>query len=393
MSRTLVDFFRQRIAALNGPSRDGRKSVQNRACVLTLLVGTAVAAADAAAAATLTTMPTGQGTTIILRGDITREDAGALDALLSASGDHKINAFRLDSPGGNLIGSIHLARIVQRHPELTTMVVNGSTCASACFLVFAAGHKRFADYRSFIGIHSVGDKRGYVTEETKAATVAMARFSAELGVPAEITDLMMVTPPDKIAWLSATDLRSMGTVMIGRPIQALRGDPRRDVPHQGPLPRLYPKLAGARDLPKMQAELVQRASDAASKADYATAIKIWRQLADAGHAAAQYNLGQMYYAGQGVRQDFGEAFRWYQRAAERGVSRAQLSLGLAYALGHGIPRDLTQADKWLHIALARDEIGSERLQALKARALVEARMTASEVADASQQASDWTSTH
>ncbi len=359
--------------------------MQNRTCIfMWAAIGAAVSATDPVAAATLTTLPTSQGTAVLLRGDITRNDASALDAFLSASGDHKINALRLDSPGGNLIGSIHLARLVQRHPELSTMVVNGSTCASACFLVFAAGHKRFADYRSFVGIHSVDDKFGNVTDETKAATVAMARFSAELGVPTKITNLMLATPPDKIAWLSADDLKAMGTTMVGRPIQARRGDPRRDMPRQSlPAPA---KVAGA-------ADLVQRASDAAARADYATAVKLWRQLAEQGHAAAQYNLGQMYYAGHGVPQDFGAAFRWYESAAERGISRAQLSVGLAYALGHGIPRDLTQADKWLNIAMARNAAGSEYAQAVKARELVEARMTAREVAEATREAYDWTSTH
>ena len=71
--------------------------------------------------------------------------------------------------------------------------------------------------------HMKVDKFGNVTDETKAATIAMARFSAELGVPSTITHLMLTTPPDKIAWLSAEDLRAMGTTMIGRPIQARRG--------------------------------------------------------------------------------------------------------------------------------------------------------------------------
>lgn len=37
--------------------------------------------------------------------------------------------------------------------------------------------------------------------------------------------------------------------------------------------------------------------------DYATALKVWRPLAEQGNADAQYALGELYYYGKGVTQD------------------------------------------------------------------------------------------
>jgi uncharacterized protein len=41
-----------------------------------------------------------------------------------------------------------------------------------------------------------------------------------------------------------------------------------------------------------------------SRGDYATALRLWRPLADQGVADAQFNLGLMYEDSEGVPQDY-----------------------------------------------------------------------------------------
>ncbi len=53
------------------------------------------------------------------------------------------------------------------------------------------------------------------------------------------------------------------------------------------------------------------------RADYATALREWRPLAEQGYAGAQYNLGIMYDKGRGVPQDYSKAHMWYNLAASR----------------------------------------------------------------------------
>ena len=80
--------------------------------------------------------------------------------------------------------------------------------------------------------------------------------------------------------------------------------------------------------------------------DYATALKIFSELANQGYADAQNNLGFMYENGQGVLQDDLKAIRWYRKAAEQEYVRAQTNLGDMYRKGKGVPQDDSEAIKW-----------------------------------------------
>ena len=62
---------------------------------------------------------------------------------------------------------------------------------------------------------------------------------------------------------------------------------------------------------------------AVQKGDFATALRLWKPLAEQGNASAQTNLGVMYDNGQGVAQDYKTAVKWYTLAAEQGDAKAQ----------------------------------------------------------------------
>lgn len=95
------------------------------------------------------------------------------------------------------------------------------------------------------------------------------------------------------------------------------------------------------------------------RGDYATAIKEWRPLAEAGDASAQYNLGVMYETGRGVPQDDQEAVKWYRKAAEQGDASAQHNLGLMYDNGQGVPQDYREALKWYRKAAEQGNAGAQ----------------------------------
>ena len=60
--------------------------------------------------------------------------------------------------------------------------------------------------------------------------------------------------------------------------------------------------------------------------------------ADQGHARAKYNLGVMYYNGQGVAQDYSAAMKWFRMAADQGHAQAQYNIGNMYCKGQGVPQ-------------------------------------------------------
>ena len=87
--------------------------------------------------------------------------------------------------------------------------------------------------------------------------------------------------------------------------------------------------------------------NAALAGDYATASREFAAAAEAGLDLAQYNLGILYYSGQGVDQDFSLAFKWTEAAALQGHVDAQFNLGILYIEGTGVDEDLDQALSWL----------------------------------------------
>ncbi|HHV6870517.1 tetratricopeptide repeat protein [Haemophilus influenzae] len=90
----------------------------------------------------------------------------------------------------------------------------------------------------------------------------------------------------------------------------------------------------------------QQGFEAITREDYQTAFKLWLPLAEQGNASAQFNLGNMYRRGQGVKQDNFEAVKWYRKAAEQGNAKAQVLLGLAYLLGKGVQFNKSLAKEW-----------------------------------------------
>ena len=58
-------------------------------------------------------------------------------------------------------------------------------------------------------------------------------------------------------------------------------------------------------------------STAFNRKDYATALRLWRPLAERGNAAAQSNLGVMYVTGRGVRKNNVLAYMWFNIANEK----------------------------------------------------------------------------
>ena len=102
--------------------------------------------------------------------------------------------------------------------------------------------------------------------------------------------------------------------------------------------------------------------------DDAEAVKWYRIAAEQGNARAQYSLGVMYSAGEGVPENDAEAGRWFRLAAEQGEASAQNNLGLMYANGEGVPEDYVLAYTWWNLAAAQgDELARENKDNLRTR--------------------------
>lgn len=72
---------------------------------------------------------------------------------------------------------------------------------------------------------------------------------------------------------------------------------------------------------------VKSGVDAWSQGNYEKAVKEWRQPALDGNADAQFNLGQAYKLGRGVKSNLDVAMDWYNKASKQGHLQASDSLG------------------------------------------------------------------
>ena len=99
--------------------------------------------------------------------------------------------------------------------------------------------------------------------------------------------------------------------------------------------------------------------------DYEKAARQYGALAAKGHVSAQFNLANMYHAGEGVERSPELAARWFRAAAEQGHAGAQNALGVLYAMGQGVEQSDVEAYAWFNVAAAQ---GNEIAQKNAARA-------------------------
>ena len=76
------------------------------------------------------------------------------------------------------------------------------------------------------------------------------------------------------------------------------------------------------------------------------AVELYTLAADQGDAHSQLNLGYMYKIGDGVTKDIKRAYKLYTLSAEQGHPTAQNNLGFAYYNGTGVEQSYTKAREW-----------------------------------------------
>lgn len=93
--------------------------------------------------------------------------------------------------------------------------------------------------------------------------------------------------------------------------------------------------------------------------DMVRAAKLLEKAATRSDTEAQYYLGLLLQAGQGVERDPEAAFNWLLAAAEGGVSEAQFEVAKSLAKGEGTLQDEGQAMSWLERAASNGNTGAQ----------------------------------
>ncbi|HOS96257.1 MAG TPA: tetratricopeptide repeat protein [Deltaproteobacteria bacterium] len=87
-------------------------------------------------------------------------------------------------------------------------------------------------------------------------------------------------------------------------------------------------------------------------------LEEYLEKARSGDVDAQYNLGIMYYHGDGVEKDHHEALKWFHLSAEQGDADAQFNLGFMYGRGEGAAKDHRSSMEWFQKAASQGHAGA-----------------------------------
>ncbi|MEX0963507.1 MAG: tetratricopeptide repeat protein [Pseudohongiellaceae bacterium] len=118
--------------------------------------------------------------------------------------------------------------------------------------------------------------------------------------------------------------------------------------------------------------------------DAAAAFRWTEAAARQGHVAAQYNLGSLYYAGDGTEVDRDKAVEMFGRAAKAGHPNAALLLANMFAEGEHVNKDAVQAHAWASMA-----IQNENLEAVALREDIQNRMSPQQLSQARRLFARW----
>jgi hypothetical protein len=151
---------------------------------------------------------------IVLAGDIVPGDDKRFSVVLKQARDQSKDwetdgTLRLDSEGGDVATAMSIGRLV-RKAQLTTIVQENNTCASACVLILAGGVWRIAWGDGRIGLH-----RPYFVNPVKAVERGYENFQqaydsalevhrvyfTEMRIGAGLLERMVQIPSNDVHWI------------------------------------------------------------------------------------------------------------------------------------------------------------------------------------------------
>jgi TPR repeat protein len=125
--------------------------------------------------------------------------------------------------------------------------------------------------------------------------------------------------------------------------------------------------------------------------DYRQAAEWYRKATVQGNVAGEMHLAALYRDGRGVARDMEQAAGWYRKAAEQGDATAQATLGVLYSMGQGVERNDVEAYYWLDLAAAVKGPNQEKYAAN--RQMIGTHITADELDAVQERVAQWKAAH
>lgn len=174
---------------------------------LGLLVGiSALTSLHPAVAATVRAVDDDRVSIIVVSGDFELGDEKKFIDVAVSRPD-AIVAF--NSPGGNLIAGIEIGRAI-RLKGYTTVVMNGSVCASACGLAWLGGRRRVLQSKGLVGFHAAYLNGADGPIVTSTGNAVAGAYLNQLGLSTDAIVYVTARKPNDMQWLTIEDARRNG---------------------------------------------------------------------------------------------------------------------------------------------------------------------------------------
>jgi hypothetical protein len=115
----------------------------------------------------------------------------------------------LESAGGALVPGIEIGKLVHAHHH-PTAVLDGSTCTSACALIWIAGAPRYLGPEGHLGFHASYSDEGGRLVETGVGNAMVGHYLAQLDLPEDAAVFATIASPYEINWLTAENSGEAG---------------------------------------------------------------------------------------------------------------------------------------------------------------------------------------
>lgn len=146
---------------------------------------------------------------IVISGEILSSDVQKFKAVAAKS---KNAVVYLDSPGGDLEAAVNIGRLINALGYFTA--VNENPCASACAFIWLAGQAKFLTENARVGFHlPVYHGQSNAGNEARLY-VLVGAYLAQLGYSESVIARVTSAPSDQIEWLSRTNAKSFGILVM-----------------------------------------------------------------------------------------------------------------------------------------------------------------------------------
>lgn len=143
---------------------------------------------------------------ILIVGDIEPGDAVKFRGEAGKHGDVIV---LLESDGGSVLAAIEIGEII-RLRGYPTAVINGSTCNSACALIWLAGSPRALSKSGRVGFHAAYSDQNGSMRESGAANALVGRYLTLLNLPEKALLFATTSPPTGMSWLDSSNHARIG---------------------------------------------------------------------------------------------------------------------------------------------------------------------------------------